>query len=252
MKSDNLLFIIFLLIIFFWGLYVTVKFKPSCGTCKKEHMCNKCKKEPMTVQSDKSCPDMLVKKGNVLMLYNSNEPTSSTNPIPFFNLDEYINYLEIQKQKGIDCPVLFIQEENNAQGENVYRVRPSPFDQQGGLPSVPDLSKQDIDKINNAVKVLDATKNNLPYNKNQYPSFDSHGQHIGEYTQIDAIHDSTSSKKISDNPMDFNWAGPTYTKQMVDSGKYVDNEITKPVLFNPKTRFLPDIPSHIPPPMDIL
>ncbi len=220
MKSDNLLFIIFLLIVFFMGLYATVNFKPSC---------TKCKKEPMTLQSDSSCPNMLVKKGNVLMLYNSNEPTSSTNPIPFFNLDEYINYLEIQKQKGIDCPVLFIQEENNAQGENVYRVRPSPFDQQGGLPTVPDLSKEDIDKIDNAVKVLDATRNNLPYNNNQYPGFDSHGQHIGEYTQLDAVHDSTSSKKISDNPMDYNWAGPTYTKQMVDSGKYVDNEITKPV-----------------------
>ena len=53
MKSDNLLFIIFLLIVFFMGLYATVNFKPSC---------TKCKKEPMTLQSDSSCPNMLVKK----------------------------------------------------------------------------------------------------------------------------------------------------------------------------------------------
>ena len=44
---------------------------------------------------------MLVKKGNVLLLYNSNEPVGEKNPIPFFNLDEYINYLEIQKKYSI-------------------------------------------------------------------------------------------------------------------------------------------------------
>ena len=46
--------------------------------------------------------------------------------------------------------------------------------------------------------------------------------------------DSTSAKKISDNPMDSNWAGTTYTQQMVDSGKYEKREITKPVFLNLK------------------
>ena len=36
---------------------------------------------------------------------------------------------------GEVSPVLFLQEETNAQGEDVFRVRPSPFDLQGGLPS---------------------------------------------------------------------------------------------------------------------
>jgi hypothetical protein len=52
--------------------------------------------------------------------------------------------------------------------------------------------------------------------------------------------------------MDSKWAGVTYTQQMVDSGKYVDREITKPVFFNPKVAFYPSIPSVMPGPKDIL
>ena len=78
------------------------------------------------------------------------------------------------------------------------------------------------------------------------------GQHVGEYTNIDSIHDSTNTRQISDNPMDSKWAGVTYTQQMVDSGKYVGNEITSPSLFNPKVAYYPSIPSVEPPPKDIL
>jgi len=58
--------------------------------------------------------------------------------------------------------------------------------------------------------------------------------------------------KISDNPMDSNWAGITYTQQMVDSGKYVENNVSIPVLFQPKVAFDPTFPSVIPPPKDEL
>jgi hypothetical protein len=259
MKSTNIMFILFLLITFVIGLYATVFYKTSCGckkegmySCKKEGGCG-CKKEGMTSDNeDSSCPTMLVKRGNILMLYNSNKPIDSNNPIPFFNLDEYINYLEIQKQKGTDCPVLFLQEETNAQGENVYRMRPSPFDLQGGLPSTPNVTEDDMQNMKKAMAILDGSRDNLPYNKNQYAGFDPQGQHVGEYTTLDAIHDSTGVKQISDNPMDGNWAGTTYTQQMVDSGKYVENEITKPTLFNPKVAFFPDIPSNMPGPKDII
>tara|TARA_B110000967_G_scaffold205667_1_gene250700 strand:- start:3693 stop:4412 length:720 start_codon:yes stop_codon:yes gene_type:complete len=237
-KTTKILFILFLVMTFIFGLYATTFYRTDC----------KCKKEKESFEN-KSCPDMLIKKGNVLLLYNSSEETSSENPIPFFNLDEYINYLEIQKSKGVDCPVLFLQEETTAQGENVYKVRPSPFDLQGGLPSTPNLNEPDQAKIK---KVVDASISNPPYNKDQTAGFDSHGQNVGEYTNIDAIHDSTSARKISDNPMDKNWAGTTYTQQMVESGKYVGNEIKKPVFFNPKTVFFPSIPSEHSNPQDIL
>jgi len=85
-------------------------------------------------RDDQGCPNLLVQKGNALLLYNTNKPEDENNPISFFNLDEYINYLEIQKSKGNSCPVLYLQQENNAQGNDVYRMRPSPFDKQGGLP----------------------------------------------------------------------------------------------------------------------
>jgi hypothetical protein len=52
--------------------------------------------------------------------------------------------------------------------------------------------------------------------------------------------------------MDSKWAGITYTQQMVDSGKYIERELTKPSFFNPKTAFYPSIPSVIPLPQDIL
>lgn len=253
MKTSKILFILFLILTFVLGLVTVMFFKPTCG-CNK-NSCN-CNKEGMEnnegSEKDNSCPTMLVKRGNILLLYNSNKPKGADNPMPFFNLDEYINYLEIEKGKGNNCPVLFLQEETTAQGENVYRMRPSPFDMQGGLPATPNISNKDMNDMKKAIEVLDATRDNLPYNKDQYAGFDPQGQHIGEYTTLDAIHDSTGSRKISDNPMDSNWAGTTYTQQMVDSGKYVGNEITKPVFFNPKTVFFPDIPSNMPGPKDIL
>ena len=242
MKTTRILILIFLILTFLLGLYVTVFHKVSFE--KKEGFSSQ--KEGMETSS---CPDMLVKKGNVLLLYNSNEPTRPENPIPFFNLDEYINYLEVQKEKGYDCPVLYLQEETNAQGEDVYRVRPSPFDLQGGLPAQSNISEETLKK---AKKVMDASRDNSTYNVNHYAGFDAHGQHVGEYTDLDALHDSTKMKKISDNPMDSNWAGTTYTQQMVDSGKYEKREITKPYFFKPKTVFFPNTPSVVPPPKDIL
>lgn len=241
MNNKSKIITILLIIIFFIGLYVTVYFDNPYE-----------KKEGLTTNISSKCPNMLVKKDNMILLYNSGEPVGKNNPIPFFNLDEYINYLEVQKEKGNNCPVLFLQHENDAQGKDVYRIRPSPFELEGGLPTGTALSQADIDKMDAAIKVIDSTRDNLPYNTNQYPGFDAHGQHIGEYTELDALHDSTSSRKISDNPMDENWAGTTYTQQMVDSGKYEGNELRKPVLFNPKTVFNPSTPSLYPPPKDIL
>jgi len=71
------------------------------------------------------CPTLLIKRGNKLMLFNKNMPeTPGENPIFFDNLDQYIKYVKIQKDVyKQNCPVLFLQEEVNAQGQNVYRLR---------------------------------------------------------------------------------------------------------------------------------
>lgn len=239
MNKVKMLFILFLVIVFLTGLYIYLFMKEGFDNEETE--------------TQSSCPNLLVQRGNVLMLYNTDKPiVDGINPIPFFNLDEYINYLEIQKSRGNDCPVLFLQQENNAQGEDVYRMRPSPFDLQGGLPSMTTLYQEPDGSIP-IIKEVDANRENPPYNANNYAGFDPHNQYAGVYTNIDKIHDSTNHRKISDNPMDDNWAGVIYTQQMIDSGKYNDNNITKPVLFTPKsTMFYPSLPGNFPPPKDII
>ena len=243
MSISKRIFLLFLIFTFILGLYVTMYWKVHINGSANEPMGNK---------DDKSCPNLLIQKGNALLLYNTNKPDDENNPISFFNLDEYINYLEIQKGKGNSCPVLYLQQENNAQGNDVYRLRPSPFDKQGGLPVESAATTSQSGAASNVIQRADASRANMPYNKDQYPGFDPTSQYVGQYTNIDAIHDSTNAKKISDNPMDSKWAGITYTQQMVDSGKYVGNEITKPSFFNPKVAFFPSIPSVMPGPKDML
>ena len=83
-----------------------------------------------------TCPDTLIQQGNQLLLYNSRQPIlDGINPIKFNNLDEYIHHIKVQRSVfGQYCPVLYLQQESNTQGQDVYRVRPSPFNQQAGLP----------------------------------------------------------------------------------------------------------------------
>ena len=63
-----------------------------------------------------------------------------------------------------------------------------------------------------------------------YAGFDSHGQDVGVYNELDAIHNSTQQQQLSDNPMDTNWGGVTYSQEMVLSGKYADRIVGKPTM----------------------
>ncbi len=185
-------------------------------------------KEPMqthTTPTKVKCPKVLIKKGDNLILYDD-----SNNEIQqFAGLDEYIDYLKNERARGVSCPVLFLQQENDAQGNDVYRVRPDVFDQQGGMAPV------DI------APIIDANRSSKVYNVNNYPGFDPLGLQIGVYNQLDVVHDSTEKTKTSDNPMDTNWGGVDFTQQSVDSGKYEENEIVKPSYFKPKTQFIPNL-----------
>ena len=121
MSKIKLLFLLFLIIVFLVGLYVTMFYgMPTKGRCnKKEGFEGNAQKKDNVSQ----CPDLLVKKGNALMLYNTTKPIiEGENPIPFFNLDEYINYLEIQKKHGIICPVLFLQEEISINNKATWNI----------------------------------------------------------------------------------------------------------------------------------
>ena len=213
------LILVFSLIVFLAGLY---------------YYCTKV--ENMETMS-KDCPDLLIRKGNTLLLYNTK---SKEDPLPFYNLDEYINYLEIQRRAGKTCPVLFLQYESSAQGKDIYRMRPSPFDLQGGTP--PNIDPTVFGGLSsidgNPIQVLDATRDG-EYNQGMYAGFDPYGLHVGERTNLDVVHEST--EKTGENPMDFNWGGVQVTENAVRSGKYADRYVSKPQYFTPKTTYLPDI-----------
>lgn len=217
----KIFFIIFLIITFFLGLYVTGVF--NINTVNK-------KQDIETFEPTQDCPNLLVRKNDILLMYNTNKPIiENVNPMPFYNLDEYINFVNIQREKGMQCPVLFLQHENNAQGEDVYRARPSPFDMQGGLQTgVPNITyKENTNKM--LVPYLDASKSHPPYNKNQFAGFDPYGQHIGQITELDLIHKSTQNDPESKNPMDPNWGGVMHTQSAVKRGDYKDREVYKPI-----------------------
>ena len=246
MKPLNKIFLLFLLIVFLTGLYLYV----FDSFLKKG-----CHKESFTEEiegNQEDCPNLLINKGNVILLYNSKLPEEEgKNPIRFKNLDEYIQYLEGQRSFGKNCPVLYLQQENDTQGKDVYRIRPSPFDQQGGTPPIQltrsEYNHQDKQKgpppnilmknnvtndVNNPVKYVDASRENPPYNSNNYAGFDPTNQFIGIYTNIDKVHDSTRFSNISDNPMDKNWGGILYTENSIESGKYEENNVSRPTYFN--------------------
>jgi hypothetical protein len=219
----QIIFIVFLVISFFVGAYVyaTIDIRKMVSKIEGMDTIESSNQDPP--QDTEDCPDFLIRRGKLLYLFNSKkEEDAGSNPRIFNNLDEYIHYLEDQKSNGKVCPVLFLQQETTAQGEDVYRIRPSPWNQQPGLPITSSLL---LPPDNRKVKALDASREN-GYNQNMYAGFDPYGQYVGKFTDVDQIHVSTEKANVSDNPMDINWGGVLYTQGKIDEGKYKLNEVT--------------------------
>jgi len=266
-KKIRMLFILFLLITFFMGLYMYAYWYFEKNPLKIDQSAlfdsdgGSKNKTPIThSKKENDCAKLLIRRGMKLYLYNN---TIEDEPTIFDSLKEYIHHLEKQRKDGIRCPVLFLQQENDTQGNDVYRVRSNPADPNSGFdfskkPSEYGLKpyKENFDgtgdisgnteptdspptpqpgsNSDNPIQERDADRAFSPYNSGQYNGFDSHGQYIGRYTNIDKIHDSTSvGNPISDNPMDDNWGGVLYTQQVLDSGKYNDNNVFRPNLYTP-------------------
>lgn len=158
-----------------------------------------------------NCPDMLVKKGNKLMLLNNRKAQiPGINPIFFDNLEEYVEFYEWQKSQGLKCPVLYFNEVEDAQGNTGYRMLNSPLNPQGGLPSHSSTAQE--------VPLYDANHDNPPWNKKSYPGHDPKNQNAGRYTPLDKAFHGNGSK--SADAMDVNWAGREYSRRVVKSGKY--------------------------------
>lgn len=175
--------------IFVGGLYFYVKYSSHPSTEGME-----------TAKGEQRCPNILIQKGAKYYLYNSNiTKVPGVNPIMFNNLEEYVEFLDWQRGAGIRCPVLYVQNTYNAQGERVYKIRPSAIELQGGLmPSLPN-------------------KPAIPY------IAEANAQATNSDVDENMLHNSGD---VSPDPMDPNWGGVEYTENLVKSGYYAGNEVS--------------------------
>ena len=113
-----------IIIIFLLGLYFVIKYPTYEAFVNKQ-------------EKGYRCANILYQKGANFFLYNSKLATiPGVNPLQFDNLEEYVEFTEWQRRQGIKCPILYIQEAYDAQGNTVYKARPSPTDMHGGLPDM--------------------------------------------------------------------------------------------------------------------
>ena len=186
------------------------------------------------------CPNILVQHGSEIFLYNSKvEKVPGVNPIRFKSLDDYSEFMEWLRGRGIRCPVLFLQYSYDAQGNPVYKMRPSPVDLQGGLSANVPYSPAPAA----LVQMMDASRDNPPFNNEMYDGFDPLNFNMGDYTVHDAaFREKELTMKYSDNPMDANWGGRQYTESVVASGAYIDR--TRPDAVRSDTS--PLVPMRVP------
>lgn len=200
------------ILLFLAGLYFYAKYT---GTKYSESFINN--------TEQKRCPNILIQKGSKFYLHNSKvAKVPGVNPIEFENLEDYTEFLDWQHSQGIRCPVLFLQQTYDAQGNPVYKVRPSVSEQQGGLPPI-------YPGPPNPTALVDATRNDPPYNTNSMPSYDPSSYYVGTTTPLDNMNPSQEENMLyagpSPNPMDTNWGGADYTQSLVDKGYYAENEV---------------------------
>ena len=163
--------------------------------------------------SNSECPNLLIQKGKELhLIYSGKAKIPGVNPIKFKNLEDYNEFLNWQRAKGIRCPVLYFQQTYDAQNKKGYRMLPNMTEKQGGLPSA--APKQPL---------YDANHDDKPYNINSYPGFDSQDQYVGANTPLDNMFESHD--KVSSNAMDVNWGGAAYSENSVSSGEFAQDSI---------------------------
>ena len=188
------------------------------------------------------CPNLLIQKGSRFYLYNSKlAQVPGVNPVEFDNLEDYTEFLDWQRSQNIRCPVLYLQETYDAQGNRVYKSRPSVSEPQSGLPpsaaapfgiasQVTPMMETALEPVGedaypNPTLLVDATRNDPPYNQGSYPAHDQTSYYIGTTTPLDAMNMQQEAAKISPDPMDPNWGGAEYTQSLVDKGYYKEDEV---------------------------
>lgn len=154
------------------------------------------------------CPDVLIQEGSKLSLFNSRiAKIPGVNPIQFENLNEYVDFTKWQRSQGIRCPVLYLQQAYDVQNNPVYKARPDPENTHAGAP---DFNIQ-TGETGEMTKLLDATRDDPPYNTNSFPAYDQDNQDIGIETPLDKMFNSSKDGQ-SVNAMDTNWGGVKYSR----------------------------------------
>ena len=209
--SNTLLFTV---VVFILGFYFMINYSAS--------------EEGFVANQPHRCPNILIQKGTEIYLYNSQvAKVPGVNPIKFNNLEDYVEFMKWQRSQGIVCPVLYLQQTNDAQGKNIYKIRPSPVDLQGGLPPMIDTTTgPGKNRLPTITKLMDSNRNDPPYNTNSYPGFDASGFNMGDVTPLDALNFIQQDSGMSPNPMDPNWGGPKFTQHLIDSGYYEGDQVS--------------------------
>ena len=196
-------------------------------------------------KKQKSCPNILVQKGDKIFLKNTNlAEIPGINPVMFNNLEEYVDFMDWQKSQGINCDVLFLKHEYDAQGYGVLKIRPDIIETSGGsqakspgnIDNIQDSTELVSDNAQDSQLLTDSNHNDPGFNNGDYPGFDSDNQYIGISTPIDSIskhgsnikdyknenkldrtynandisnvdNDEQNYKEHSSNAMDSNWIG---------------------------------------------
>tara|TARA_Y100000817_G_scaffold313992_1_gene311484 strand:+ start:774 stop:1400 length:627 start_codon:yes stop_codon:yes gene_type:complete len=157
------------------------------------------------VNEKKNCFDLLIKKGTNIYLYNSGlEYVPGINPIQFNNLEEYTEYVEWERAKGFNCPVLFLQHEYDSQNNSTYKLRPSPNNLEGGL-NIHAASTEAEKKLNLDDKIM---------------AFNSILHDIEKNDDIQTL----GKPRKTANAMDSNWGGTDYSRKMVADGHFTKHD----------------------------
>ena len=202
MKIKNAMVITIIIIVFVLGVLNNIMY------LRKEN------KEGYKGTGGRKCPNLLIKKNGKYQLVNSKMPVvPGVNPIEFENLGEYASFVKYQKENGLRCPVLYYEEAYDAQSNRGYRQYSDPLNKKGGAGSYKDsVGYREPDAL-----LMDAGRDNPPYNQNNYAGYDADDQEIGVVTPLDNVRSPYSP---SPNPMARNWGGHEYTDKLLKLGVF--------------------------------
>ena len=225
--------ILAIVLFFILGLYYYTNSSKIYENLTNNSETNETNETNETKKTPYRCANMLIEKDGKILLFNSNlAVVPGVNPVQFNTLEEYAEFIEWQKSQNINCPVLYLQYTTDTQNNDLFQIKPSIFENSGGLPTTKSLTLPGkiSDDYYEKNKMLDATLNSTPnsnikFNTGMFSGFDQYNQNVGVETPLDFLYNEKTTE--SRNPMDPNWGGKEYTKKALKEGDYKGREVYK-------------------------